>query len=371
LKITCKKNELSSALAAICRVVPTRTENPILRSCLLFTDEDTLVIQSTDLDVNLTVKIPVQVEEEGCAAVTAQYFFDLVRKLSDENLSLFFDESSQLFEMKYGSAVSCLHTWPIENFPSVQQKCEGNTVHFTGQKWKDYINKVIIAVAQQEVRLNYAGIYFEFFEDEIHLAATDGYRLALLKIINDTGISGTSILVPARALSEVNKLIADGAALDICWDETMISFSTTDFVLTSHLMSAQFPNYKKVIPDNSELQIAVPRDLLLNTLERASLFVDPTEKYAITSLQVEGDLLTVSGQAVDMGFIKEKINLTVPVEKSCAANFNASYLLDPLRVVDQDMISLCLNGEEGPAIFLDESEEEFYLYLVSPVCRIG
>lgn len=371
MKVNCKKAELSPALAAICRVVPTRTNNPILNGCLLFTDENSLVIQSTDLEVNLTVRIPVQVEEEGCTVVTARYLSDLVRKLPEEDLSLFFDETSQLLEIKYDSAVSRLHTWPSEDFPPVQQRCEGNVIHFTGQKWKNYINKVIFAAAQQEARLNYAGIYFRFLEDEIHLAATDAYRLALLKITNDSGISGTSILVPGRALSEVNRLVADGSTLDISWDDKMISFSAAGFVLTSRLINAQFPNYERVIPEASELQITISRELLLDTLERATLFVDPKENYAITSLQVEGNILTVSAQAVEVGSLKEEITLAVPAEKSCVANFNASYLLNPLQVMDQEMISLCLNGEDGPALYFDESEEESYLHLISPVCRVS
>lgn len=371
LKVNCKKTELGLALAAICRVAPTRTNNPILNGCLLFTDENSLVIQGTDLEVNLTIKIPVQVEEEGCTVVTARYLSDLVRRLPGEDLSLSFDESSQLLDVNYNSAVSRLHTWPTEDFPPVQQRCEGNVIHFTGQKWKNYIDKVLFAAAQQEARLNYAGVYFQFFEDEIHLAATDAYRLALLKITNNTGISGASMLVPGRALSEVNKLVADGDTLDISWNDKMISFSAAGFVLTSRLISAQFPNYERVIPEDQELKITVARELLLDTLERATLFIDPDNKYAVASLKVEGDILTVSAQAVEIGSLKEEIAITVPVEKSCAASFNASYLLTPLQVMDQEMISLCLNGEEGPALYLDESEGESYIHLISPVCRVN
>lgn len=371
MKVNCKKGELADALAAICRVAPSRSSIPILSGCLIFTDENSLVLQSTDLEVSLTMRIPVQVEEDGCIVVTARYLYDLVRRMPVEELFLFWDEESRLLKVSYGTSVSRLHTWPAEDFPPVPMRAQGQGCSFPGGMWKKYLNKVLFVAAQQDTGFNYSGVYFQFFGDELRLAATDSYRLALLKIINSSLISGTNLYVPGRALGEVVKLVADGDSLDVSWDDKSISFAGSGFLLSTRLINSNFPDYERVIPSNPELKINMNRRLLLDTLERAALFTSPREHYAIACLKVEGDILTVSAQAAEVGSLKEDLPLDEPALKTCEASFNASYLLSPLQVMEKEKITLCLNGESGPAVYLEDGDDDSYLHLVSPVCRVG
>jgi DNA polymerase-3 subunit beta len=188
-------------------------------------------------------------------------------------------------------------------------------------------------------------------------------------------LSSLSRIVPSRtnlpALTELNRLIADGDQLEISWNKGIIHFAANNFLLTSRLINAKFPNYEKVIPTEHELKIEIPREAMITTLERASIFVSENEYFAISSLQVEGDRLIIKADAVEVGSLEEIINLKEPVQNSCKAFFNARYLLDPLQVMEQDNVKLCLNGSNGPAVYIEAGEEEYYLHLVSPVCRVS
>ena len=106
------------------------------------------------------------------------------------------------------------------------------------------------------------------------MAATDAYRLAFIRIANNSDVVDSDLFIPGRALIEANRLASDSDNLEIFWDSGTICIEAQDFVLTSRLINSQFPNYENIIPSEPELEIEVPRDILLNTLERASLYIN-------------------------------------------------------------------------------------------------
>lgn len=371
MKISCRRESLTSALAAACKVVPARPSAPILSGCLIYTDDKGLVIQSTDLEVSLTLWIPAHVEEEGCVVVPVRYLYDLLRRIPDEELSLSWNEENRLLEVTYGSSLSRLHTWMAEDFPPLQARAVGQELNLPAARWKSCAGKTLFVVSQQEAAFNYSGVYFRFLDEEIHVAATDAYRLALFKMANESSVKGTSILIPGRALGESAKLAEEGENLVITWDDQAVSFSGASFLLTTRLIDSGFPDYEMVIPSDPLLEVQVERKRLLDTLERASLFVSQREHYALACLKVEGDKLTVAAQADEVGSLKETIPLEEGAGNSCEASFNASYLLSPLHVMEQEKVSLSLNGPSGPAVYQEEGDDGSYLHLVSPVCRAG
>lgn len=371
MKVICQKNELATALTSLCRIIPNRTNLPIINGCLCEAHDQTLTLQCTDLEITMKIIIPAQVEDEGSTVVFARYLSDLVKKLPGEEVVLSWNEEDSLLDINYGASSSKLHTWRAADFPPSREKPTERIVYFQGGLWKRITRKVLSAAAQQEARINYAGVYVQFQEDSIRLAATDAYRLAVIKIPNNSCIKDCDLFIPGNALIEVNRLAADGDELEIAWDEGLICFTSQNFMLTSRLINSQFPNYEKVIPEQPELTIEVDKNSLQTALERASLFISPDEHYAIASLQIDNDLLTVKAQAVDVGSLKEEIALLSPVEGKCRVEFNAKYILEPIQVLDQEKVTICFNGERGPAVYREENEDESYLHLVSPVCPVG
>lgn len=371
MKISCSHSELSPTLASIYRIVPSRTNMPVLNGCLLIAEDQNLILECTDLELSLRITIPVQVEEEGSTVVLAKHFSELVHRLPDEQINLTWSDQNNLIELKCGSLTSKIHTWNAEEFPQAEKKSLNYKLNIKGEKWKKLIKKVIIAAAGQDIRANYAGVYLSFESNQIQLAATDAYRLALIKIKNDTDISDCDLFIPARTLVEVNRLIDDGDLLEISWDQGTIHFSANNFLLTSRLINSQFPDYEKVIPVDHEQKIEVPRETMLTTLERASIFISENEHFAISSLQVKGDKFIINADAAEVGSLEEIIDLTEPADHDCKAFFNVKYLLDPLQVIEQDQVTIFLNGSNGPAVYTEEGEDEYYLHLVSPVCRIS
>jgi DNA polymerase-3 subunit beta len=134
-------------------------------------------------------------------------------------------------------------------------------------------------------------------------------------------------------------------------------------------MDAQFPAYEKVIPREKRLRIRVDKELLNSTLERAALFNELPSQQAVVNLRVEAGVLFISAEAAQVGSIKEEIPLISSEGEETEALFTTRYLLDPLKIIDQEEVVLCLNGPKEPAVYLEDGEES-YLHLVLPVRRL-
>jgi len=122
LKIICQKDELAAALTSLCRIIPNRTNLPILNGCLCEARDQTLTLLCTDLEMTMKIIIPAQVEEEGITVVLARYLSDLVKKLPGEEVSLSWSEDDSLLEINSGSSSSKLHTWRAADFPPTREK---------------------------------------------------------------------------------------------------------------------------------------------------------------------------------------------------------------------------------------------------------
>jgi DNA polymerase-3 subunit beta len=370
MKIRCSKAVLVNALTALCRISPARPTQPILNGFMMFTRDDALVIQATDLELSLTVTVPAEVESEGCAVVTGRHFTELIRRLPDNDLIIQLIDNTQQLEVLYGKSSFHVSTWAVADFPALPSMPEQNKIVMEGARWKRVIKKISVAAATQEIRPNYAGVYIQFQSGMLKLVATDTYRLAFLSLPYQEEIPEFALFVPVRPLGEVSKMLDDDQQLEIFWDQATIGFQTKVFTMTARLMDAQFPNYEKVIPKNYQLRIEVEKSLLSSTLERAVLFNEIPSQQAVVDLKIEEGLLTISAEAAQVGSIKEEIILSGVEGVTCEALFTTRYLLDPLKVIDQEKVTLCLNGPREPAVYLEDGDEP-YLHLILPVRRLN
>jgi DNA polymerase-3 subunit beta len=336
---------------------------------MIFTREDSLVLQATDLELSLTVIIPAQVEVEGCTVVTGKHLTELVRRLPDEDLTLQIVEETQQLEINYSKAAAHVNTWSAGDFPALQPAPTQNEIIMPGTKWKKIMRKISFAAASQEIRPNYAGVYVQFEPELLKAVATDTYRLALFYLPYRSEAVGTALFIPVRPLHEVSRLLGDEQQLSIKWDQAVIAFQTESFVLTARLMDAQFPAYERVIPKGFKTRLRIDKEQLSDCLERALLFIENPGQQAVVDFKVEADVLCLSAQAVQVGSLKEEIPLLgLDGEEEKRLTFTSRYLLEPLRAMDSSEVVLCLNGPGKPAVYLEEGEE-YYLHLVLPVQR--
>jgi len=370
MKIRCSRVVLVNALSALSRITPARPTQPILGGFMMFTKDNSLLLQATDLELSLTMTVPAEVESEGCAVVTGRHLTELIRRIPDGDLTIQLMEDTQQLEVLYGQASVHISTWSVADFPALPSLPEQNRITMEGAKLKRILRKVSVAAASQEVRPNYAGVYIQFQSGKLKLVATDSYRLAFLSLPYQEEIPDFTLFVPVRPLGEVNRLLDDDQLLEIFWDQSTIGFQTKIFIMTARLMDAQFPAYEKVIPKEYRLRVRVNKELLGNTLERAVLFNELPSQQAVVNLKFDESALIISAEAAQVGSIREEIPFDSMEGEPCEALFTTRYLLDPLKVIDHDQVFLCLNGPRDAAVYLDEGDES-YTHLILPVRRLN
>ncbi len=365
--LRCQQKDLAPSLVAVSKVIPTKSTIPVLKGCLCSAEQDKLFIEATDLESGLRIHIPADVEKEGKTVVEVRYFADLIRRLPDAEVTLSLDEEAQQLVVSYGSSCYRLNTWPVEDYPPFSLLSSEEKYRVSGSKFKSFLKRLLFVVAPRDIRPGYSGVYFHFKGSVLSMVATDTYRLALLDIENEEMIED-EIFVPAHVLSEVNRLLDDEDVVALSWNSGMATFQTTNWTWTTRLIDTKFPNYQQVIPSSSQLSVKVNRLELLAALERASLFVSsPDHKQsAITHLVVDEQRIYITAVSPHIGSLYEEILLLDTSGGKCEAAFNTRFLLEPLRVMESEVVTLNLNGADGPAIYQEE-EVGSYLHLVLPV----
>ncbi|HAA89710.1 MAG: DNA polymerase III subunit beta [Thermoanaerobacterales bacterium 50_218] len=365
--IKCQQSELSPALSAVCKIVPTRTTIPVLKGCLCSAEKGKFCVEVTDLESGLKIQIPAETEKEGKTVVEARYLAELIRRLPDTEVTLSFDEEAQQLVISCGRSCYRLNTWPVEDYPPFSLLASEGKYKIVGSKFKSFLKRLLFAVAPQDIRPGYSGVYFHFKGNVLNIVATDTYRLALLEVENEEFLED-EIFVPAHVLGEINRILNDEDVMSISWNNGMATFQTPYFNFTTRLLETKFPNYQQVIPLTSQLQVKVNRLELMAALERASLFVSsPDHKQSsITQLVVDEQSIYITAVSSHIGSLYEEVSLLDTSGGKCEAAFNTRFLLEPLRVMESEAIVLNLNGADGPAVYHEE-EVGSYFHLVLPV----
>ncbi len=366
MEVACKKKDLTSALNAVARFVPTKPPNPVLAGVLLLAKKEELTLRATNLEVTLEVNVPASVASEGRVVVLARHFADLIRRLPGDEVLLSWDAATQQVKVSAESVTSLLNTWSPEEFPETTFKDVEPRFFVEGRSFKKTCRKVVYAAATPEIRPAFAGVYFEIKDDQLTLVATDTYRLALARLPVECCPIGEA-LVPVEAASEVMRLLGEEERLGITWDENTATFVSPRFRLNTRLLQAQFPPYERAIPKEINLELEIERTRLLRCLERAVLFVDPSQNQPVVELKVEGNHLFVSAEAAQVGKFQELIPVSNPTGGKMLVYFNTNFLLEPLKFLEDATVSLKLSEPRKPAIY--ESTEEQSIHLILPVYR--
>lgn len=363
MKLVCEGLELSDALLKVSKGTSNRTTNPILEGIKLTADEDHLTLSATDLELSIEKTIRAEVKIEGQTVVPGKLFAEYVKKLSNEQIELNLSDKN-LLNIKYTDSVGkiqCLN--PLE-FPTIKQPDFNDYFEISQKDFKALISKSIFAVAVEDSRPILKGVKLEVSGNEIRAVALDGYRLALSKknIVNTT--SDFNIIVPARSLSEISKLLEDSDELVRVFvqkNHLMIDLNATK--ITTRLLDGDYLNYRQIIPQNFNTTLILNKEQLEDAIERASL-LSRIDKNNMIKFDITDKVMVLSSKS-DLGDIKENITISLTGNDLTIA-FNARYFSEALRSVNDEFLKLSFVSSVGPCIITSNESDEF-LFLILPV----
>ena len=364
LRTTCSKAELSSALGVVSRAVSTRGAVQVLGGILLQAENDRLTLAATDMEISLRASVSGEIAGDASVVVPGRLLTDLVRLLPDDNVTLVHEEGEGVLSVTSGSHSSRLNVYSAEDFPRLPP-VDVSLHRIETQALLETIDKVGRAASRDESRPVLTGVLVRFEGQQLVMAATDSYRLAVKETPLSAGGPELEAIIPARALQELVRIASGTEDIELGVHENHVIFSAGDVWLTSRRIDGQFPNYKQLLPETFEVEIDTPRAALLDVVRRAGLMA---QRNAPLRLRFADGELTVSAQTQDVGEATESIPIDFSGEE-LEIGFNPEFLRDGLEAVAGDTVRLKLINRLRPGLLA--APEESFWYLIMPIRLAG
>src|SRR5271169_6592798 len=359
MKFSVSKDKLLEGLSTVQNVVSTRTTLPILSNVLLQASDAEIRLTTTDLDVGVRGSVEAQVERTGATTLPARRLFAIVRELPAAEI--YFDvDSKNLASIRSGSSYFKILGLPEEEFPPLARFDEAKVFSIAQKDLKDGLKKTSYAISTDETRYVLNGILFSFKDNKLTLVATDGRRLALVELEFPRS-QELDIIVPTKAVAELQRLVRDEGEVKLSIGENQIAFELNRTLLVSKLIEGNYPNYRQVIPGEAKERITLEREIFLTAVRRVSLLA--SEKSNSVKLIFSKSNIDIVANTPDVGEAKESLPVMYKGREFSIA-FNPEFLMAPLRNLANDEIYLDLIDEMSPGVIKIPGP---FLYVLMPM----
>lgn len=368
MKTVVLQENLARGLNFVSRSVAARPQLPVLANVLLKTDGGRLRLSATNLETGVHCWSGARVEKEGEVTVPAKIFTEFINSLPQDKVSLSFEDNMLTAECLNSRAD--FNTVPAKEFPAIPLFPEKPLFLLPSSLFKKAITRVSFAAATDEGRPVLTGVLVEIGTKEISFVATDGFRLSLFKTQKPKGLiveKEVKILIPARALSEVLKVMDDfGGEKEISFamskEANQAMFLVEDCLVASQLIGGEYPAYQKIIPQGQSGKIQTDKEDFLRAIKMAAIFARDSAN--IVRLKIDKGEIIVSANAPQVGNNITAVGCKGDAEGEIA--FNAKYLLDFLNIASGEQVFLETNGSLAPGIFKSSLDPDF-LHVIMPV----
>jgi DNA polymerase-3 subunit beta len=373
MKVSSLQENLNKGLSIVGRAVPARSTLPQASHVLMQTDEGRLKLVATDLMIATSCWIGAQVEEEGAITVPARLLTDFVASLPNEKIELSVPVRNRQLHITCARNEASMAGMDAADFPPVPQVTDGLTLTLDQKVFRRAISQVQFAAAADDTRPVLTGIHTQVEGDTLTLAAADGFRLAVHKLTIDQDVpEKVEVIIPARALREVERLIGDEEGpveMSINGARSQVVFKMKTVELVATLLQGTFPNYNQLIPASYAARATINMKHFLQETRIASIFA--RDGAGIVRLQMEpGEgkspgKMTISARAEEIGEHRGEMDVKVEGEAAKIA-FNSRYLQDVLAVLDSDEVALETTSPSSPGV-LKPIDGDDYVHVVMPM----
>ena len=366
MKFSCSQQNLTKALNIVSKAVTARTTIPILKGILLRVDENgELTMAASDLDLSIENKLEVENFEPGEIVVQAKLFSDIIRKLPNSQVSVELEQENII--IKCASSEFNILGLSSDEFPNINIDIDSKEkIAFDKEILKDMIRKTSFAASIDESRGVITGVLIEIKERKLNMVALDGFRMAVTRenIINK---KEQNIIIPAKIINEISKIITENENelqdVELYINEKRAVFFIGDTKVILRLLEGDFVDYNNILPKDSKCRVVVNREDLLESIERASLLAK-VGKNNLIKFDIKDGNMEVTSKSEE-GNVKEEVIISKDGE-DLIIGFNSKYMIDALKAIDDESITMNFNTSISPCLLKPISGEE-YEYLVLPV----
>lgn len=360
MKFQIDKSVLASIVSMVSRAISSKTNMQILEGLYMEAKDGKLTLRATDTEISMESQQSCFVEEEGSIVLNASLFGDIVRKLPSAMVHI--ESEGQKVSLTCEQSHFEIMGQNPEEYPQLPELGGSEKIVVTGASLLKAFKETQFATSNDDMRIVLTGVLLDVTKENITFVALDGYRMAMSKIKGEQEVV-RNLILPARSVSEISKLIDENKTLvlEIGNNHILIEFDETKFF--TKLLNGEFFQYNSLIRKDYDMELSVERKPFIAALERASLMTGK-ERNGLVKLDIHDDMIEILSNS-EVG----KVHETVQAEKSgkdLTIAFNARYLLEGIRVIEDETIKMGFTDAVNPCIITPTDGEE-YLYLVLPV----
>ena len=366
MEIKISQEKLAKALNNVSRVAAgSRTTLPILSNVLIRVDDNKVSLTTTNLDMAVVSYLPASSSESGVITVPARLMAEFVGNLPRGEMVEITAQDTKVI-IKSGDYTSTINGALADDFPELPEIDEAKAVKFKMgvEEFKQGLSQVTVATGNDTTRPSLMGVYFNTFEGSLYLAATDGYRLAEKKFIAKVE-SEVMAIVPTASLQEVLRSVNDEVSeIEILFDETQVRFRLGDIEVTSKLVDGSFPDYRQLIPKQTEINLELQRDELMRITKLAALFAKEVGGSIVCESSVEKKNLVVASVANELGENNSAIETKVDADGK--VTLNSRFLIDALNVIEAKEVEFGFSNKLDPVVLRAKKDTD-YIHIIMPL----
>lgn len=365
MDIVITRDALLKPLQAVTGVVEKKQTLPILSNVLLQVKDNQLRLTGTDLEIELVCFAPLEsCTDEGVTTVSARKLFEICRTLPDAATLRLSMEKNNLV-VRTGESCFVLNTLPPTDFPSLEESEYPTSFSIKQSYLKTIFSKTYFAMGQQDVRHYLNGAYLDITPNTIKCVAADGHRLALASVSDDDiGDVDTRIILPRKSVLELMRLFGtdDDDVAHLSIGDSRFRVQTQDFIFTSKLINAQYPDYNRLIPKSGVVATG-EREQIKDALTRAAILSN--EKFRGVRFQLAENKLRISANNADQEHAEDAVSLDY-TGNEMEIGFNVSYLLDIVSSVTTNLLK-CSFSDPNSGVLIEPDNDDSCLYVVMPM----
>ena len=359
MKIQIHQTDFLKLIGKIQSVVPTKPSMPILANILIEAENDQIILSTTDLTVSMRVFGNAKVEEAGGIALPARRLFQLARELTTPEIELE-TTSPEIAVLHSGSSHFQIQGIHKSEFPSFPDLSDGNVLTFPSETLKEMLTKTVFAAARDDSRQALNGVLMQRAESLATFVGTDGKRLARNQVTIETDATeSASYILPLKAVEEIVRMLDEkGDTVKLIFFPEKMAVEVDGVILITKLLSGQYPDVTRVIPQKTDNAMTVHRDELITLLRQVALFTSEMSNSVRFSF-AEGALhLTATSGNIGEGKVSMPVNYSGP---KLEIAFNPQNFLDILRNSKDETIQLEVSDPYTPGLITDSSKAEFVI----------
>ena len=363
MNIICDKSKLIEGINIALKAIPGKSTMAILECLVLEVKDNIIKLIANDLEIGIETIIDGQIIEEGSVAINAKVFFEIIRKLPSDEVTISVDDN-YVMNISGGKAKFNISARPTEEFPFLPQIVKNNNITISQFSLKEVIRQTVFSISDNENTKVMTGELFEVKGNKLKVVSLDGHRISIRNIELKNSYDEVSVIIPGKTLIEISKILNGGMDDDvnIYFTDKHALFEFENTIVLSRLIEGEYYKIDKMLSSDYETKLTVNKKEMLDCIDRTTLLIKESDKKPVI-IDIKDDSMGFNMHS-SIGSMDEEISATKE-GKDILIGFNPRFLMDALRVIDEEEITIYMINPKAPCFIRDEQQS--YIYLILPV----